>query len=636
VHLTGKGIIDQLSPRRHLWLLIFDASVWICAVLFAWLARLDFQPDNMRLPQALLVALSAAILFTFVAWFTRLHDGRAPLGSLEEIILLGSITLVVGILIYFVNLVPAISLVPRSVPMIATLCAILLMAWGRAMVRAIRDTSTPSPGASPGKPVVVIGAGDGGRQLIRSMVNDPRSQWCPVALLDDDPRKRYLRIDGVPVRGTSLDLAQVAKREGATTAVIAIPSATAPFIREISRRASGAGLVVKVLPGVNDLLDGRVGIRDVRDIHLPDLLGRRQIDTDVESVAGYLTGQRVLVTGAGGSIGSELCRQISRWSPSELIMLDRDESALHAVQLSIEHRALLDSPNMVLADIRDEARIREIFAERRPQVVFHAAALKHLPMLEQYPAEAVKTNIWGTLTVLEAARAVGVQRFVNISTDKAANPISVLGFSKRIAEGLTSFTTTTADGTYLSVRFGNVLGSRGSVLTAFAAQISAGGPVTVTHPDVTRFFMTVDEAVQLVIQAAAVGRDGEALVLDMGKSIRIDDVARHLIDAAGGDINIEYTGLRRGEKMHEDLFTVGEIDHRPIHPSLSHVRVPQVPASTARSINIVPTKTDPLIPTLRALCEGMSSILSHPSDAAADFEETGFTAVVTAPTSSVR
>ena len=197
-------------------------------------------------------------------------------------------------------------------------------------------------------------------------------------------------------------------------------------------------------------------------------------------------------------------------------MLDRDESALHAVQLSIEGRAMLDSPDMVLADIRDEARIRQIFAERRPQVVFHAAALKHLPMLEQYPAEAVKTNIWGTLTVLEAAKSVGVERFVNISTDKAANPTSVLGYSKRIAEGLTAAIAAEADGTYLSVRFGNVLGSRGSVLTAFAAQIAAGGPVTVTHPDVTRYFMTVDEAVQLVIQAAIAGRDGEALVLDMG------------------------------------------------------------------------------------------------------------------------
>ena len=286
-------------------------------------------------------------------------------------------------------------------------------------------------------------------------------------------------------------------------------------------------------------------------------------------------------------------------------MLDRDESALHAVQLSIEQRALLDSPNVVLADIRDGGRIREIFAERRPHVVFHAAALKHLPMLEQYPAEALKTNIWGTLTVLEAAQSVGVERFVNISTDKAANPISVLGYSKRIAEGLTASIAAEADGTYLSVRFGNVLGSRGSVLTSFAAQIAAGGPVTVTHPDVTRYFMTVDEAVQLVIQAGVSGAGGEALVLDMGKPVKIDDVARHLIEVAGQEIDIEYTGLRGGEKMHEDLFSDGEPDNRPVHPLLSHVCVPPIDISAARSFN--PGSANPtLILELQATCLWMA------------------------------
>ena len=331
-----------------------------------------------------------------------------------------------------------------------------------------------------------------------------------------------------------------------------------------------------MLPGISEMLDGQVGIRDVRDINLPDILGRHQIDTDIASIAGYLQGKRVLVTGAGGSIGSELCRQIHQFSPAELIMLDRDESALHSVELSIEGRALLDTPAVVLADIRDTDRIAEIFAERRPQVVFHAAALKHLPMLEQYPSEAVKTNIWGTQHVLDAARSVGVERFVNISTDKAANPISVLGYTKRIAEGLTAAVAEDSAGSYLSVRFGNVLGSRGSVLTAFAAQIADGGPVTVTDPMVDRFFMTVQEAVQLVIQAAAIGHDGEALVLDMGEPIKIDDVARQLIGLSGQDIEVVYTGLRKGEKMSEELFGDGEVGRRFSHPLISHVGVPAV------------------------------------------------------------
>jgi len=573
LRLTASEVIDGLSRRRHFWLLMFDSLVWLMAVVFAAVARMDFQFTSVQWKPTLVIAAITVIMFAVVAWVTRLHDGRSPLGSLDETIRLAAAALCVGVTVYLANLL-VLQLVPRSVPLIATLCAVVGMAWGRALVRAIRENATLADTAGRGQPVLVIGAGSGGRQLVKSMRRDPASRWSPVGILDDDRHKRHLRIDGVPVLGPISGLATAAEEMGVSTIVVAIPSASAEFLREVSARAADARLTVKVLPGVNELLGGRVGIQDVRDINIPDLLGRRQIDTDVASIAGYLTGQRVLVTGAGGSIGSELCRQISRWNPAHLIMLDRDESALHAVQLSIEGRALLDSQDIVLADIRDRDRIFEIFAERRPHVVFHAAALKHLPMLEQYPAEAVKTNIWGTQTVLEAAEAAGVDRFVNISTDKAANPISVLGYSKRIAEGLTASMAERATGTYLSVRFGNVLGSRGSVLTAFAAQIAAGGPVTVTHPDVTRYFMTVDEAVQLVIQAAVLGHDGEALVLDMGEPVRIDAMARQLIELSNRQIEIEYTGLREGEKLSEELFSKGEDAIRSDHPLVSHVSVP--------------------------------------------------------------
>jgi FlaA1/EpsC-like NDP-sugar epimerase len=280
----------------------------------------------------------------------------------------------------------------------------------------------------------------------------------------------------------------------------------------------------------------------------------------------------VLVTGAGGSIGSELCRQILRADPGELMMLDRDESALHSLQLSLSGRALLDGPELILADLRDGEGIARTIRDRRPDIIFHAAALKHLTLLQRHPGEAIKTNVWGTLSVLNAARDVA--RFVNISTDKAANPISVLGYSKRITERLTAHTGANEAGTFLSVRFGNVLSSRGSVVTAFRAQIDAGLPITVTHPDVTRYLMSVQEAVQLVLQAAALGRDGEALVLDMGKPVRIDDLARQLAAQAPGEPRIIYTGLRPGEKLHEDLLGEGEIDVRPLHPLISHVSVP--------------------------------------------------------------
>lgn len=598
-----SSLIARMSRRRHFWLLAFDSTVWVLAVAFAAVARMDFQFTRVQWDSTMVIAAICATTFAVVAWISRLHDGRAPLGSLDETIQLAAAVLCVGVSVYLANLL-VLHLVPRSVPLIATVVAVVVMAWGRALVRSIRDNWSLTDKAGRGQPVLVIGAGDGGRQLVRSMRRDPASRWSPVGILDDDRHKRHLRIDGVPVLGPISDLPSLARENDVSTIVVAIPSAPASLLQDISNQAADAQLSVKILPGVEELLDGRAGIKDVRDINIPDLLGRRQIDTDVASIAGYLTGQRVLVTGAGGSIGSELCRQISRWSPAHLIMLDRDESALHAVQLSIEGRALLDSSDIVLADIRDRDRIMEIFRERRPQVVFHAAALKHLPMLEQYPAEAVKTNIWGTQTVLEAAAAVDVERFVNISTDKAANPVSVLGYSKRIAEGLTAAMAGHASGTYLSVRFGNVLGSRGSVLTAFAAQIAAGGPVTVTHPDVTRYFMTVDEAVQLVIQAAVLGHDGEALVLDMGQAVRIDAMARQLIALSKKDIAVEYTGLRDGEKMHEDLLGDGEPDSRPRHPLVSHVDVPTVDACAVEGVSIDAT-AQVVIDTLHRLVQSL-------------------------------
>jgi FlaA1/EpsC-like NDP-sugar epimerase len=495
-------------------------------------------------------------------------------------VLLGAVTGSTGVIVSVVNAMMAFSYVPRSIPLAATAAALSLMAWPRAAYRCLKELPAErSQAAGDEERVVVFGAGQGGRQLVRSMLKDASSLWHPVGFLDDDPRLRHQRTYGVAVLGGLSDLASIAARTRATTLVIAIPSARSEIVRGISESATAAGLAVKVLPGVSELFDRRVGIDDLRDMDVTDLLGRHQIDTDIDTIAGYLTGRRILVTGAGGSIGSELCRQIHRFAPSELIMLDRDESALHAVQLSIHGRALLDSPEVVLGDIRDAKFLAALFAERRPDVVFHAAALKHLPMLEQYPGEAVKTNVWGTLAVLEAAAATGVDRFVNVSTDKAADPCSALGYSKRIAEGLTSAAAERSTGTYLSVRFGNVLGSRGSVLTSFTAQIAAGGPVTVTDPDVTRYFMTIQEACQLLIQAAAIGHNGEALVLDMGEPVRILDVAEQLIALDGGRVEVVFTGLRAGEKMHEALLGDGEPDIRPVHPLVSHVSVPAVPSA---------------------------------------------------------
>ncbi|MGH9121349.1 MAG: SDR family NAD(P)-dependent oxidoreductase, partial [Acidimicrobiales bacterium] len=357
-----------------------------------------------------------------------------------------------------------------------------------------------APGRSTER-ALIFGAGEGGAQIVRALLAGRDSPYLPVALLDDDPAQRSRRIRHLKVVGGREALVSAARSKGAGTVIIAIPSAPAKLVQEITELATDADLDVRVLPSVRELIRSTVSMADIRPVTDADLLGRRVIEIDLSSIAGYLTGSRVLVTGAGGSIGSELCRQVHAFGPATLVMLDRDESALHQVQLSIEGSALLDTRALVVCDIRDRAALDAVFDEHRPHVVFHAAALKHLPLLEMWPQEAVKTNVYGTANVLDVARRYGARRFVNISTDKAAFPTSVLGYSKRLAEGLTADAGRDADGTFLSVRFGNVLGSRGSAISAFRVQVDAGGPITVTDPDVTRYFMTVEEAVRLVVQA---------------------------------------------------------------------------------------------------------------------------------------
>ncbi len=412
--------------------------------------------------------------------------------------------------------------------------------------------------------------------MITMLRSDPAAPFFPVALLDDDPARQRLSLSGIRVRGTIDDLGTVAEHLGATHALLAVPSADRALIQRVDRLANEAGVRLLVLPSVHELIDGGLGVRDMRPVSEGDLLGRQPADIDGDAVASYVTGKRVLVTGAGGSIGSELCRQLMRFDPAELILLERDESALHAVMLSIHGRALLDDPNLVLADIRDRDRILDVFVQHRPDVVFHAAALKHLPLLESAPAEGWKTNVLGTKNLLDAANAVGVERFVNVSTDKAANPTSVLGYTKRLTERLTADMGAHASGTYVSVRFGNVLGSRGSVLPAFRVQAEKGESLTVTHPDITRYFMLVEEAALLTINAGAIGRDGEVLVLDMGEPIKIADVARRFAQLHNPPLDIVFTGLRPGEKLHEDLVALDEAGERPFHPLITHVSAPPI------------------------------------------------------------
>jgi FlaA1/EpsC-like NDP-sugar epimerase len=614
VFSVSKWLIDAVRGHRALSLIALDSFAWVVAFYLATAFRLETwtvsatlflgtHKGTIPIGGAVALGVFAATLHCLLAWRTRAHQGRSRFGSFEELFILSTLMGVVGVTVAIVNAVLPQILLPRATPVAAAALALIIAGWVRAVWRyALFETKSDATDTAA-VPVLIAGAGDGARQLIDSMLRDRTHTWNPVGMLDDDRRKRHFRHRGVQVHGTIDALAVVASERGAKAVVVAIPSASAELMVRVNDLARAAALDVKVLPGVDDLLAG-VDLSDVRDIAPEDFLGRHQVETDIDSIAGFLHDKRVLVTGAGGSIGSELCRQIKDFAPAELMMLDRDESGLHSLLLSMSGRADLESADVILANVRDTPRIREIFETRRPQVVFHAAALKHVNILERHAAEAVKTNVLGTLNVLEAATSVGVERFVNVSTDKAADPENVLGHSKRIAEGLTTSAAMATDGIYLSVRFGNVLGTSGSVLKTFAAQVDSGGPITVTHPDVTRYFMTVRESVQLVIQAAAIGRNGEALVLDMGRPVRILDVAQLFVENAKDSIDVVYTGLKPGEKLHEARLGAGEVDRRPIHPLISHVPVPGVTYSEASSL---PVRGDnaTVVAALRAMTDRM-------------------------------
>ncbi|CAA9225886.1 MAG: UDP-N-acetylglucosamine 4,6-dehydratase [uncultured Acidimicrobiales bacterium] len=585
---------------------VVDGVIWSLALMLATLARLlDVGGDPSFASTWPLILLAIAVQVG-VGLVTGLYRGRWRLASFDEIgALAQTVAITTGVLFVF-DVAMSAQPAPRSAVLSAGFITLVGSAGARYLWRRSHERGR-RPSESGSVPVLVFGAGEGGGQVITAMLRDPASPYYPVGLLDDDPSKRFLRIMGVPVVGNRDALARAADRLDAQAILIAIPSADARLISDLSIRAEEAGLEVKVLPSVRDLLGSPAGIDDIRDVDLDDLLGRHRVETDVAAIAGYLTGRRVLVTGAGGSIGSQLCCQISQYGPAKLVMVDRDESGLHATQLMIEGRALLDDDNLELADIRDVERLNAIFTKHRPEVVFHAAALKHLTFLEREPGEAVKTNVMGTISVLSAAAEAGVEQFVNISTDKAADPSSVLGYSKRIGERVTAHFGGSRGGSYLSVRFGNVLGSRGSVLITFKAQLEAGEPLTVTHPDVTRYFMTVEEAVELVIQAGAIGRSGEALVLDMGKPVRISDVAHRLAASYEAPGGVVYTGLRPGEKLHEVLLGTDEVDSRPFHPLISHVTVPPLDPIDAMAID--PWDAPELV--VKEICE---VCYQHPND----------------------
>ncbi|WP_404435844.1 polysaccharide biosynthesis protein [Microbacterium aerolatum] len=574
---TGSIPIVSIGQRRRRFIAaVVDCLGWVIGIFAAVVLRFEFDPTPTGWIATLVLALVAAGLQIVIGFYFAFYRGRYTYGSFEEVRMLGlAVLLQSAVLAVLVMVFGPVLDVPRGTVVLAFPFVLLIMFGVRYVARLMLERRR-KPGEEA-KPALIVGAGYLGGTLLHNLTTDPTSPFRPVGILDDDPAKKNLRLRGVPVIGRTTRIAEAAERTGAEALIVAIGQADSTLLRRLTDDAEKAGLAVSVTPSLSSLMGGEQSAADLRDISIEDLIGRHPVDTNVELIAGYVTGRRVLVTGAGGSIGSELCRQLAKFGPRELIMLDRDETGLQIAQLQTAGHGLLDSNEVVLADIREEATLNEIFADRRPEVVFHAAALKHLPMLEQYPDEAWKTNVLGTLNVLNAARSVGVDTFVNISTDKAANPTSVLGHSKRVAEKLTAWAADETGMRYLSVRFGNVIGSRGSMLPTFRSLIESGGPLTVTHPDVTRYFMTIPEACQLVVQAGGIGRPGEVLILDMGEPVSILDVAKRMIAMSGKSIEIVFTGLRRGEKLHEVLVGNREDLERPFHPKVSHTRADPIP-----------------------------------------------------------
>lgn len=409
---------------------------------------------------------------------------------------------------------------------------------------------------------LVVGAGDAGQMVVRELGHRPDVGLDVVGFIDDDPTKVKKRIGSRTVFGTTNELAKFVEELFIDQVIIAIPSAPAAEVRRIVDICRVCEVETRILPGLFELIDGRVSVSQLREVSLEDLLGREPVDLDSSSIAGYIEGKRVLVTGAGGSIGSELCRQIMRFNPEELILLGKGENSIFTIGQELARRPEPVALTTVIGDIRDRQRMSNVFSKHRPHVVFHAAAHKHVPLMELNVSEAVTNNIGGTLNLATLSDEFGVERFVLVSSDKAVNPTSVMGATKRIAELVVQDMARKSRTNFVAVRFGNVLASRGSVIPIWRQQIANGGPVTVTHPDATRYFMLIPEAVQLIMQAGAIGAPGDIFVLDMGKPIKILDLARDLIKLSGlrpgHDIAIEFVGLRQGEKLHEELLTAAE------------------------------------------------------------------------------
>ncbi len=573
----------QKPSIRNRYLLAGDIILMVVSILGSYVLRLELNAQIvLYLPSMYWMLLLSLIFKPTVYYFFGMYRRMWEYASIQELKLIvaavttASIPVALGV--FSLWSFGVFEGFPRSIPFIDWVLSIILVGGLRITIRMLEESKKAAEKAGgQGRlhKVLIVGAGDAGALAVREMQKNPQLNLVPVGFLDDDPAKQKQQMYGIPVVGTLNDLARVLDRVRVKEVIIAIPSAPGKVVRLVADVCRLKGVPFRTMPGIYELLGGRVSVSRLREVDIADLLRREPARIRDQQVGETISGRTVLVTGAGGSIGRELCRQISRWGPAELVLVGHGENSIFETLLELNESFVGLKVHPVIADIRDQRRMLSIFERFNPQVVFHAAAHKHVPLMESNVEEAVTNNIRGTQNVVAAALHTGVDRLVMISTDKAIRPINVMGATKRIAESLVLDAALRTNRAFSVVRFGNVLGSRGSVVPLFKRQISRGGPVTVTHPDMKRYFMTIPEAVHLVLQAATLGSGGETFVLNMGQQVRILDLAEDLIRLSGlepgKDIEIVFTGIRPGEKLSEDLWEVGQPYKPTIHPDIYRV-----------------------------------------------------------------
>lgn len=564
---------------RTLLLLAVDTVLVNLAMIIPFILRFYDSAQTMSYLQAYLKLAPLITLIFLVTFYLYKFYNRAwayasigELLAIVQAVTIGSLG-VIALTYFTISIVPR-SVIPRSVIILDWAFAILLVGASRLTWRVFIENKKKN-GSDSGRRALIIGAADAGAMVARELKSHPEKIF-PVGFIDNEPGKQKLNILGLPVLGKIENIPSIVKRYNIELVVIAMPAIGAAVIREIIEICRNIKVELKILPTMYQIINGEVSVNHLRPVQLDDLLHREPVQIDLKEIAGYLRGEVVLVTGAGGSIGSELCRQVASFVPRQLIILGHGENSIYRIWLELID-SFRDVPvEIVIADIRDRQKIEYVFKKYQPGVVFHAAAHKHVPLMELHPYEAVKTNVFGTLNVAEAADIAGVKVFVMISTDKAVNPSSVMGGTKRIAEVIVQQKNSVSNARFTAVRFGNVLGSNGSVVPIFQQQISNGGPITVTHPEMKRYFMTIPEAVQLVIQAGSMARGGEVFVLDMGDPLKIVDLARDMIKLSGlepeKDIAIRFTGIRPGEKLFEEILTAEEGSNATKHKRIFVVK----------------------------------------------------------------